>query len=232
MKKRIFTILIFILILSGLSLLMFPALSDYFNSVSRARDITTYVTSVAEMDSARYEAVWNDAVAYNERLAKKPAHWQLTEQETADYESQLDIAGRGIMAYIEIPKLGCSLPVYHGTSVDVLQVAIGHLEGTSLPVGGKSSHCVLSGHRGLPSAKLFSNLDQLTEGDTFSVRTLDKTLSYEVDEISIVLPEETAKLQIVPGKDLCGRTADRSDDGRPGHRHPDGDRFVYYCDNI
>ena len=203
MKKRIFTILIFILILSGLSLLMFPALSDYFNSVSRARDITTYVTSVAEMDSARYEAVWNDAVAYNERLAKKPAHWQLTEQETADYESQLDIAGRGIMAYIEIPKLGCSLPVYHGTSVDVLQVAIGHLEGTSLPVGGKSSHCVLSGHRGLPSAKLFSNLDQLTEGDTFSVRTLDKTLSYKVDEISIVLPEETAKLQIVPGKDLC-----------------------------
>lgn len=107
------------------------------------------------------------------------------------------------MSYVEIPKLNCSLPVYHSTDTDVLQIAIGHLEGSSLPVGGRSTHCVLSGHRGLPSAKLFTSLDKLVEGDTFSIRTLDETLSYEVDKISIVLPEETELLQIVPGKDLC-----------------------------
>ena len=140
---------------------------------------------------------------YNTRLAQKPTHWRLSKEEIADYDSQLDVAGMGIMAYVEIPKLGCTLPVYHGTGAEVLQIAVGHLEGSSLPVGGKSTHCVLSGHRGLPSAKLFSNLDQMAEGDTFSVRTLDKVLTYEVDEISIVLPADTAKLQIVAGEDLC-----------------------------
>ncbi len=203
MKKRILTILIFIIMLSGLSLLVFPTLSDFFNSVSRAKDINTYAASVAEIDDEEYKQIWDSAVDYNARLAKKPAHWKLSEEEVADYEKQLDISGRGIMSYIEISKLGCSLPVYHGTGAEVLQIAIGHLEGTSLPVGGKSTHCVLSGHRGLPSAKLFSNLDQLSEGDTFTIRTLNETLTYEVDEISVVLPGETGKLQIVNGEDLC-----------------------------
>ena len=108
-----------------------------------------------------------------------------------------------MISYIEIPKLNCSLPIYHGISEDVLQIAIGHLEGSSLPVGGKSSHCVISGHRGLPTAKLFSNLDKLVEGDVFTLRTLDETLSYEVDQIKIVEPTETQPLQIVPGQDLC-----------------------------
>ena len=203
MKKRLLTVLIFVILLSGLSLLLYPTLSDYFNNVSRAKDINEYAASVAEIDDDSYKKIWDSAVDYNTRLAKKPAHWKLSEKETKDYESQLDIAGRGIMAYIEIPKLNCSLPVYHGTSDAVLQIAIGHLEGTSLPVGGPSTHCVLSGHRGLPSAKLFTSLDRLIAGDVFTIRTLDNTLSYEVDEISVVLPGETEKLQIVSGKDLC-----------------------------
>lgn len=203
MKKRLLTVLIFVILLSGLSLLLYPTLSDYFNNVSRAKDINEYAASVAEIDDDSYKKIWDSAVDYNTRLAKKPAHWKLSEKETKDYESQLDIAGRGIMAYIEIPKLNCSLPIYHGTSDAVLQIAIGHLEGTSLPVGGSSTHCVLSGHRGLPSAKLFTSLDRLIAGDVFTIRTLDNTLSYEVDEISVVLPGETEKLQIVSGKDLC-----------------------------
>ena len=203
MKKKLSTVIIVIILFSGLSLLFFPTLSDFLNKVSRARDISTYADSVAEIDNDAYKKMWDDAVAYNERLAKLPAHWRLTDDEQAEYESLLDVAGRGIMATVEIPKLNCSLPVYHGTSNEVLQIAIGHLEGSSLPVGGKSTHCVMSGHRGLPSAKLFTSLDKLVVGDVFSVRTLDETLSYEVDEISIVLPEETEKLQIVPGEDLC-----------------------------
>lgn len=203
MKKRLFTVLIVIILLSGLSLLLYPTVSDYLNSVSRAKDISTYAASVSRIDEAEREKIWNSAVEYNTRLAQKPTHWRLSKEEIADYDSQLDVAGMGIMAYVEIPKLGCTLPVYHGTGAEVLQIAVGHLEGSSLPVGGKSTHCVLSGHRGLPSAKLFSNLDQMAEGDTFSVRTLDKVLTYEVDEISIVLPADTAKLQIVAGEDLC-----------------------------
>ena len=189
--------------LSGLTLLLYPTLSDFINNVSRAKDINTYAESVSEIDSEEYQKMWDAAVDYNTRLARMPAHWKLTDDEMKEYESLLDVAGRGIMSTIEIPKLGVSLPVYHGTGVDVLQIAIGHLEGTSLPVGGKSTHCVVSGHRGLPSAKLFTSLDKLVVGDTFTLRTLDETLSYEVDEISVVLPEETEKLQIVPGEDLC-----------------------------
>ena len=203
MKKKLSTILIVIILLSGLSLLLFPTLSDFLNNVSRAKDINTYADSVAEIDDDLYRKTWDDAVAYNARLAKLPAHWKLTDDEMKEYDSLLDVAGRGIMSTVEIPKLGCSLPVYHGTSNEVLQIAIGHLEGSSLPVGGKSTHCVMSGHRGLPSAKLFTNLDKLVVGDVFSIRTLDETLCYEVDEISIVLPEETEKLQTVPGEDLC-----------------------------
>ncbi len=203
MKNKLFTTLIFIVMLSGLTLLLYPTLSDFINNVSRAKDINTYAESVSEIDSEEYQKMWDAAVDYNTRLARMPAHWKLTDDEMKEYESLLDVAGRGIMSTIEIPKLGVSLPVYHGTGVDVLQIAIGHLEGTSLPVGGKSTHCVVSGHRGLPSAKLFTSLDKLVVGDTFTLRTLDETLSYEVDEISVVLPEETEKLQIVPGEDLC-----------------------------
>ena len=196
MKKRLFTVLIVIIFLSGLSLLLYPTVSDYLNSVSRAKDISTYAVSVSRIDEAEREKIWNSAVEYNTRLAQKPTHWRLSKEEIADYDSQLDVAGMGIMAYVEIPKQGCTLPVYHGTGAEVLQIAVGHLEGSSLPVGGKSTHCVLSGHRGLPSAKLFSNLDQMAEGDTFSVRTLDKVLTYEVDEICTPYGVNTHRLLV------------------------------------
>ena len=203
MKKKLLTLLIVILLLSGMSLMLYPVVSDHLNRMSRAGDISAYVASVADTGEDDYRMILDRAVKYNEQLASKPAHWVLDDEETADYESQLDVAGKGIIAYIEIPKLNCSLPIYHGTGDDVLQIAIGHLAGSSLPVGGKSTHCVVSGHRGLPSAKLFTNLDKLCEGDVFTVRTLNEVLSYEVDRISIVLPTETEKLQIVPGEDLC-----------------------------
>ena len=115
----------------------------------------------------------------------------------------LDISDNGIMGYIEIPSIKCSLPIYHGVDEAVLQIAVGHIEWTSLPVGGESTHCVLSGHRGLPSAKLFTNLDQLVVGDIFIMRVLDETLTYEVDQIRIVEPQDVEALKIVPGEDLC-----------------------------
>lgn len=203
MKKKIYSTIVTLMILSGLSLLLYPTASDYLNNISRAKDISTYAESVAHTDKDKYQRMWDEAVDYNSRLAQMPTHWRLGEKEKAEYSQILNVSGTGIMSYVEIPKLNCSLPVYHSTNTDVLQIAIGHLEGSSLPVGGRSTHCVLSGHRGLPSAKLFTSLDKLVEGDTFSIRTLDETLSYEVDKISIVLPEETELLQIVPGKDLC-----------------------------
>lgn len=203
MKKKLLTLLIVILLLSGMSLMLYPAVSDYLNRVSRAEDISEYVASVDKMDEADYRHILDEAVEYNMRLASSPAHWVLNQEELDEYESRLNIAGSRIIAYIEIPKLNCSLPIYRGTSDDVLQIAIGHLAGSSLPTGGKSTHCVVSGHRGLPSAKLFTNLDKLIEGDIFTVRTLDEVLCYEVVQISIVLPTETELLQIVPGEDLC-----------------------------
>ena len=127
----------------------------------------------------------------------------MTEGEKGEYEAQLNVAGNGVMGYIEIPSIGCTLPIYHGTDEAVLQIAVGHMEGTSLPVGGEGSHCVLSGHRGLPSAKLFTDLDQVGEGDTFLLHVLDETLAYEVDQVKVVLPEEAGDLEAVRGEDYC-----------------------------
>jgi sortase A len=203
MKKRLLTILVIAAMISGLSLMLYPVVSDYINRVRRAGDISAYAESVAGIQDDDYTAIWESAKAYNDHLSTLPAHWELNEQERTEYEAQVDVTGKGIMAYIEIPKLNCSLPIYHGTGDEVLQIAIGHLAGSSLPTGGLSTHCVISGHRGLPSAKLFTDLDKLAEGDVFTLRTLDQTLSYEVDQISIVEPTDTALLQIVQGEDLC-----------------------------
>ena len=146
------------------------------------------------MDEGKYDELLQRAGQYNRDLFLRGTLFALTDEEREDYNSQLDIDGSGVMGYIEIPTIKVSLPIYHGTSDDVLQVAVGHLEWSSLPVGGESTHCVLSGHRGLPSAKLFTNLDQLTEGDLFVIRTLDEVLTYEVDRILIVLPSELQAL--------------------------------------
>lgn len=202
MKKNNFTtvILIFVL-LAGLSLLLYPSFSDYWNSYHSSLAIADYSETVKDMDSEKYKEILEQAQGYNSPL--KEEKFYLTEEEKEYYGSLLDVSGNGVMGYIEIPKIGVYLPIYHGTEEAVLQVAIGHLEWSDLPIGGESTHCVLSGHRGLPSAKLFTNLDKMQEGDTFVLRILDEVFTYEVDRISIVEPEDTSQMQIEQGQDLC-----------------------------
>ena len=203
MRKHLSTIVLLFILLIGLSLLLYPTVSDYWNSFHQTKAITTYAENVAALDNASYDAIWDAARQYNRNLCSRSNSFLLSEEQKAEYESLLDISGQGVMGYIEIPEIDVSLPIYHGTEDPVLQVAVGHLEWTSLPVGGESTHCVLSGHRGLPSAKLFTDLDQLAEGDTFILRILDETLTYEVDQIRTVEPYELDDLGIEEGKDYC-----------------------------
>ena len=203
-KKSNFTTVILILVMiAGLSLLLYPSVSDYWNSFHQTQAIASYAEEVSGLNQVEYDKLWAEAQAYNEKLAKQDSIFLLPEAQKKEYTKLLDISGTGIMGYIEIPSIRCSLPIYHGTEESALQIAVGHLEWSSLPVGGESTHCVLSGHRGLPSAKLFTNLDQLKEGDVFLLRVLDEVLTYEVDQILIVEPQETGALTIEAGKDLC-----------------------------
>ena len=206
MKKRNnnwTTVFLVLLLLAGVSLLLYPSLSDYWNSMHQTRAIASYAETVSQLDTAQYDEMWKAAQDYNRSLAQRETAFALTDEQKAAYESLLDVSGLGVMGYIEIPEIDCSLPIYHGTEESVLQVAVGHLEWSSLPVGGEGTHCVLSGHRGLPSAKLFTNLDKLAVGDTFLLRVLDEVLTYEVDQILIVEPEQVDALGIVPGEDYC-----------------------------
>ncbi len=203
MKNKLINIFLILALVAGLSLLLYPTVSDYWNSLHASQAVASYDQAVKSMDEDKYDELLQRAGQYNRDLFLRGTLFALTDEEREDYNSQLDIDGSGVMGYIEIPTIKVSLPIYHGTSDDVLQVAVGHLEWSSLPVGGESTHCVLSGHRGLPSAKLFTNLDQLTEGDLFVIRTLDEVLTYEVDRILIVLPSELQALAAEEGKDLC-----------------------------
>lgn len=203
MKKNLSTIILILVFLTGLSLLLYPTVSDYWNSFHQSRAIATYAGEVAALDDDAYDEMWAAAQDYNQRLAKREKPLRQSGEDLAEYESLLNIAGTGVMGYIEIPELKVSLPVYHGVDEGVLQIAVGHIPGTSLPTGGKGTHSVLSGHRGLPSAKLFTNLDQMREGDIFMLRILDETLTYEVDQILIVEPHEVAALAIDPDQDYC-----------------------------
>ena len=197
------TAFLVLLLLAGVSLLLYPSLSDYWNSMHQTRAIASYAETVSQLDTAQYDEMWKAAQDYNRSLAQRETAFALTDEQKAAYESLLDVSGLGVMGYIEIPEIDCSLPIYHGTEESVLQVAVGHLEWSSLPVGGEGTHCVLSGHRGLPSAKLFTHLDKLAVGDTFLLRVLDEVLTYEVDQILIVEPEQVDALGIVPGEDYC-----------------------------
>lgn len=197
------TILLFLILIAGLSLLLYPSVSDYWNSFHSSRAITTYAEDVAGMDEEQYAESWSAAWEYNQSLLSRNTDFSLSDSQKNEYEQLLDVSGIGVMGYIEIPEISVSLPIYHGTSDPILQVAVGHLEWSSLPVGGESSHCVLSGHRGLPSAKLFTDLDKIREGDIFLLRVLDEVLTYEVDKITIVEPSQVSDLQIVEGEDLC-----------------------------
>ena len=158
---------------------------------------------MAGLDDEVYEALWAEAEAYNETLPDKADRFNMSEEELEEYQTYLSVSGTNVIGYIEIDKIGCYLPIYHGTDESVLQVGVGHLEGSSLPVGGPGTHCVISGHRGLPSAKLFTDLDQMEVGDTFVLYVLDETLTYEVDQIRIVEPTEMSELAIVEGEDYC-----------------------------
>ena len=207
MKKkwmsRLMTLLIVVVFVAGLSFLLYPTVSNLWNQAHQSRAIATYTEQVEKLDDSSNKEMLKAARKYNKELLKKADHWKLSKKDKKKYESLLDVSGTGIMGYIEIPKIDCSLPIYHGTDEGALQIAIGHLEGSSLPVGGKSSHCVLSGHRGLPSARLFTDLDQMEEGDAFILNILGHKLAYEVDQIKVVLPEEMSDLEIQEGKDLC-----------------------------
>lgn len=205
MKKKTdyTTILLVFVLFAGLSLLLYPSVSDWWNSFHSSRAITDYTKQVRDMDDEDYSHIWQAARDYNYSLTQRRNSYILNETQKKQYEELLNISGFGIMGYIDVPSIKCSLPIYHGTEESVLQVAVGHLEWSSLPVGGESSHCVLSAHRGLPSARLFSDLDKLNIGDVFTMRVLDEVLTYEVDQILIVEPKETKELHIVDGKDYC-----------------------------
>lgn len=210
MKKRknskantLLTIILVLVFLVGLSLLLYPTVSDYWNSLHQSRAITGYTEQVAGLDSDTYDRLWAEAEAYNETLLDKEDRFLMSDEELEEYEQILSVSGSDVIGYIEIDKIDCYLPIYHGTSESVLQVGVGHLEGSSLPVGGESTHCVVSGHRGLPSARLFTDLDRLEEGDTFRLYVLDEILTYEVDQIRVVEPMDVEELAIEEGKDYC-----------------------------
>ena len=202
MKKKATTVILILVFFLGLSLLLYPSISDWYNSYHQSRVVVSFAEAVSRVNDEEYREMMDAAQDYNRRLAIEDRLGErLTAEQLDDYESQLDVTGTGIMGYIEIHKIRCILPIYHGIDDGVLQIAIGHIPWSSLPIGGAGSHSVLSGHRGLPSARLFTDIDKLDEGDTFIIRTMNKVLTYEVDQIRIVQPNETYDLRIIPGED-------------------------------
>lgn len=201
--KKLSTVLLIATFVAGLSLLLYPTVSNYWNTLHASRAVATYVDAVQNMGEDKRREMLQKAIDYNKSLTSDNQRLTISSARRQEYESILNVDGNGMIGYIEIPNVNITLPVYHGTNDDVLQIAVGHLDWTSLPVGGTSTHCVLSGHRGLPSAKLFTNLDQVKEGDTFVIRVLDEVLTYEVDQIRIVEPAAVDDLMIENGKDYC-----------------------------
>ncbi len=203
MRQRITTILLVLAFLTGISLLLYPSVSNYWNNLHQSRAVAAYTRQTTSMTEEEYEEILKEAEEYNERLLENGTSYELTEEEIEEYNSILDITGTGIMGYISIPRIDVQLPIYHGTDDGVLQIAIGHLTGSSLPVGGIGTHTILSGHRGLPSATLFTDLDELASGDQFTITVLNRTLTYEVDQIRIVLPNQLDDLEVDEGEDYC-----------------------------
>ena len=202
-KEQKVNIILCLVILIGIGLLSYPTVSDWWNSFHQTRAVASYAAAVSQMKTEDYDRLFAEADDYNRKLAGTGMKWSMTDEEIQEYNSILDISENGIMGYIDIPRIRQTLPIYHGTDDAVLQIAIGHLAGTSLPVGGDSTHCVVSGHRGLPSARLFTDLDRLTVGDIWTMTVLNRTMTYEVDQIRIVEPEDLSELQIVQGSDYC-----------------------------
>ena len=203
MKRKLSTMLLILVFFAGLSLLLYPSLSDYWNSFHASQAVATYSEEVRNLNADKYDRLIGEAREYNAALPGRYKAFFLSESDRSTYNALLDVNGTGVMGYIEIPTIQISLPIYHGTEDEVLQIAVGHLDWSSLPVGGEGTHCVLSGHRGLPSAKLFTNLDKLVAGDKFVIRVLDEVMTYEVDQILIVEPNDLSALALEKGKDLC-----------------------------
>ena len=200
MKRDKIGIFLVLMLLIGVCGLLYPAVSQYWNSKTQTRVVGNYQEVLASLNQDDYEVFFREAEAYNTALAD--LKFPLMEYEQLEgYEETLDV--NGVMGYVHIKKLGVELPIYHGISAEVLNVACGHLEGTSLPVGGESTHCVLSAHRGLPHAKLFTDLDKMELGDTFQITVLDRTFTYQVDQIKVVRPDEINDIEIVDGQDFC-----------------------------
>ncbi|MGJ7438917.1 class C sortase [Streptococcus equinus] len=201
-KENSLTILLVLAIFVGLSLVLYPTVSDYWNSFHQSRAVASYLQDVEALENSEKEKLLEEARAYNRSLPQNTTpSLNLSSLNQMIYDETFKVTKSGIMAYVEIPKLNVTLPIYHGTDDSVLRVAIGHIPGTSLPIGGKGTHAVISGHRGLASAKLFTDVDQLAKGDTFMIQVLDETLTYEVDQILTVLPQDVSALRINPNED-------------------------------
>lgn len=203
MKRVVIGIFCLLLFLAGAGVVLYPTVSNAWNEYQQSRLISQYETKMNEIATEDLQAEWEKAEAFNASLLTRPQWDSLTEAQKAQYDQMLAVYGNGVMGYVEIPSIDCKLPIYHGTEDAVLQFAIGHLEWTSLPVGGESTHCVLSGHTGLPNAKLFTGLENMKEGDIFTLRVLRETLTYEVDRILVVEPENLNEVKIVEGEDYC-----------------------------
>ena len=202
-RNNLITVLMVCGMMTGIFLLLYPSVANYWNSFHQSRAIASYSEAVSRMDKKDYKAIMDSAREYNKNLAKTGMRWTLTDAQRAEYEKQLAVEGSEVIGFVSIPKFHIKCPIYHGTDEAVLQVAVGHLEASSLPVGGKSTHTLISGHRGLPSARLFTDIDKIKEGDTWTITVLNETLTYECDQIRIVLPEDLSDLTIEEGKDLC-----------------------------
>lgn len=203
MKKKGSTAILVLIFIAGLAIFAYPTISDRWNALHSSRAIMAYAETISGLSEEEYEQFYSAAEHYNQNVLERDNAFNPSEEEKEEYATLLNVENNGVMGYVEIPIIKVSLPIYHGTSENVLQTAAGHLDWTSLPVGGPSTHTVISGHRGLPSAELFTKLDRLAEGDRFILYILNEALTYEVDQIHIVLPEDVSDLQITPGKDYC-----------------------------
>lgn len=202
MKKDKMGIILVLMLFIGICVLLYPALSQYWNSKAQTRAVENYQNILDSLEPENYTNFFDEAEKYNSAL------WQLINplydyQQLDGYEEILDISGTGVMGYVSIPKLGVELPLYHSVSSEVLNVACGHMEGTSFPIGGENTHSVISAHRGLPHAKLFTDLDKMEIGDTFTITILDRTVTYQVDQIKVVNPNDVSEIQIIKGEDHC-----------------------------
>ena len=202
MKRDKIGIVLVLMLFIGVCALLYPTVSQYWNTKTQTRAVENYQEILNSLKPEDYDAYFEEADAYNAALGQMQ-NPLIEHRKLEGYHDIININGNGVMGYVSIEKLGVEIPVYHGISAEVLNVACGHMEGTSLPVGGENTHSVLSAHRGLPHAKLFTDLDKMELGDTFCLTVLNRTLTYQVDQIKVVRPEETEDVRIVAGEDLC-----------------------------